>query len=330
MARRSGFTLIELLVVVAIIAVLIGLLLPAVQKVRAAAARAQCANNLKQIALAAHGHHDAVGRLPAGVNQAGFPSNPRTRGVTVFAYLASYLEQDTIARDWDHVDPLRNTAGGQAAKTAVVLKVLVCPADTLTQNPVADSNGRWFGVGSYGGNGGSRSYDPKVATNDGMFFVTGPAGEPFANVPPVRYADVPDGLSNTALFGERSHLDRHHAAAVGLVPPPPGNNPGGVQAVNPLGLIGLWANVTGRQAGGDVLLSAYAPLNYRLPANPPTTFAAFVPLHDTRINAFGSEHPGGANFAAADGSVRFVRDGVPPATLRLFCARNDGQVLPDF
>jgi len=165
---------------------------------------------------------------------------------------------------------------------------------------------------------------------DQPLFVTGPAGEPNPNLAPVRLTDATDGTSNTALFGERSHVDRHHAATVGQVPVPGGQNSGGVQFLNPLGKIGLWANSTGRQVGGDVLLSAYAPLNYRLPANPPTAYNAFLPLHDTRINAFGSQHPGGANFALADGSVRFVRDSIPQPALRLFCARSDGQVLPDF
>jgi prepilin-type processing-associated H-X9-DG protein len=290
----------------------------------------QCANHLKQLGLAAHNYHDANGRFPPGVQQVNFATAPKVRGVPLFVHLGQYLEQDNLTRDWNHADPLQNTAGGQSARTAVVIKILVCPSDVIGQNPVVDSNNLWYAVGSYGGNGGSRSYDPKVATNDGIFFVTGPGAEPMPNAQPVRFDDVKDGLSNTALFGERSHLDHHHAATVGQVVPPAGQNPGGVQVVNPLGLIGLWASSTGRQPAGDVLLSAYAPLNYRLPANPPTAYNAFLPLHDTRINAFGSQHPGGANFALGDGSVRFVRDSIPQTTLRLFCARNDGQVLPDF
>lgn len=73
-------------------------------------------------------------------------------------------------------------------------------------------------------------------------------------------------------------------------------------------------------------MSAYAPLNYRVPANPPTTYAGFFPLYEQRVNAFGSQHPGGANFALGDGSVRFVRDGIEPANLRRMCVRNDGEV----
>src|SRR5262245_18082259 len=155
--RRCAFTLIELLVVIAIIAILIGLLLPAVQKVREAAARLKCTNNLKQIALAAHNYHGTVERFPPGVNQLSFAAAPRFRGVTLFVYLAPYLEHENLSKGWNLTDPLQNTVGRPAAKTAVVLPILLCPADVIRTNPVDSGSGRWYSLTSYGGNGGSRS-----------------------------------------------------------------------------------------------------------------------------------------------------------------------------
>jgi prepilin-type processing-associated H-X9-DG protein len=173
----------------------------------------------------------------------------------------------------------------------------------------------------YGGNGGSRSYDPAAATNDGIYFVIGPGSQTAPNGQPVKIAEVRDGLSNTALFGERSHHDPNNDQAAGIVVPP------SMQFVNPMAKVGWWANSGGRLAAGDVTMSAFAPLNYRVPVNPPATYAAFFPLHELRINAFGSEHPGGANFALADGSVQFVRDSIDAINLRRLCVRNDGEAV---
>ncbi|MFO0930863.1 MAG: DUF1559 domain-containing protein, partial [Gemmataceae bacterium] len=177
MKRRQAFTLIELLVVIAIIAILIGLLLPAVQKVREAAARMQCSNNLKQLGIAAHAYHGDYGAFPPGVHQLSFAAAPKYRGVTLFVHLLPYLEQDNLARNWDRTDPLTNTTGGATSRTATVLKGLLCPSDTIGQNPIDGGSGRWYALTSYGGNGGTRSYDPQFASNDGLFFVTGPGSQ---------------------------------------------------------------------------------------------------------------------------------------------------------
>jgi prepilin-type N-terminal cleavage/methylation domain-containing protein/prepilin-type processing-associated H-X9-DG protein len=322
---RKGFTLIELLVVIAIIAVLIGLLLPAVQRVREAAARMKCANNLKQLALAAQNYHGTMESFPPGVYQLSFPTAPKFRGVTLFIYLAAYLEQDNLSRDWNLTDPLVNTqvpAPGPTAKTATVVPILLCPSDVINgPNPVDSGSNRWYALTSYGGNGGSRSYDPLAAANDGVFHVIGPGSQTAPNGGPVRIADIVDGLSNTALFGERSHLDRNNDAVAAVISVPSG------QFINPMAQIGWWANSGGRLAAGDVTMSAYAPLNYRVPDNPPTNYAAYFPLYEKRVNAFGSQHPGGANFALADGSVRFVSDSITADNLRRFCIRNDREVL---
>jgi len=163
--NRQGFTLIELLVVIAIIAILIGLLLPAVQKVRAAAARAQCANNLKQLALAAQNYHTLKDVLPPGLTQTAVPSGAsgpasmkppvtsKIYGCTVFSYLLPFLEQDDVAKLWAYSDPYNGRGTGDGglvfanardasgatsptALTATVISSMVCPADGFTDNPV--------------------------------------------------------------------------------------------------------------------------------------------------------------------------------------------------
>src|SRR5262245_45561296 len=325
MSRRA-FTLVELLVVIAIIGVLVALLLPAVQAARESSRRTRCSNQVRQLALATHNFHDVNGRFPAGVHQLSFAGAPKFRGVTLFVKLLPFMEQANLATNWDEVDPLNNTVGGAASKTATKLQALLCPSDFLPQNPIDSGSGRIYGLTSYGGNGGSRSYDPQFATNDGIFYVIGPGSQTAPNGQPVRLAEVTDGLSNTLLFGERSHTDKNHDSFAASISAPSG------QFINPLGTVGWWGSSGGRLAGGDVTMSAYAPINYRVPL--PYGSAGLVPTasdfnsyqyyNDRRMCAYGSNHPGGANFAFADGSTRLLRDTVPLVELQRICVKDDG------
>src|SRR5262249_46912067 len=124
---RRGFTLIELLVVIAIIAILIGLLLPAVQKVREAAARMQCANNLKQIALGQHNYHDTYKTLTPGVGKNGCCWG------TWMMVILPYVEQNNLARIYTNfggLDPLPRYSGGVNAQvTSTQLPIFTCPSD---------------------------------------------------------------------------------------------------------------------------------------------------------------------------------------------------------
>jgi prepilin-type N-terminal cleavage/methylation domain-containing protein/prepilin-type processing-associated H-X9-DG protein len=320
MPERRGFTLIELLVVIAIIAVLIGLLVPAVQKVRAAAARIQCSNNLKQLGLAAHNYHDVNRTFPPGVNQAQYPSAPQYRGYTLFVYLLSYVEQDNLYRQWDFTTPLNNALGGSAARSATVLALLLCPADVIPQNPVA-SQGRTYALTSYGGNGGSRSFDPASAATDGVFHTTGPGSQPSPNQAPVRLGDITDGTSNTLLFGERSHRDPNYDSYALA----------GLASRASMASWGWWAASEGRLAIGDVTLSAYVPINFQVPtAYGSGGSGSFKAVEEQRVCAFGSSHGGGANFALADGSVHFIAESIPLATLRQLATRAGGEVVGDY
>src|SRR5437764_160293 len=166
--RRRGFTLIELLVVIAIIAILIGLLLPAVQTVREAAARAKCQNNLKQLAIACHSYHDVNGTLPRNGNALGLANSHGGNGTgccglnntprwSWIARILPYVEQDPLAKQGNIDLGNANTAGARAAEAAV-LPVLACPSDTTnprTRTNSADLSGINVGVTSYKGVSGS-------------------------------------------------------------------------------------------------------------------------------------------------------------------------------
>jgi prepilin-type N-terminal cleavage/methylation domain-containing protein/prepilin-type processing-associated H-X9-DG protein len=318
---RRGFTLVELLVVIAIIGILLALLLPAVQAAREAARRSQCSNHLHQLAVAAHNYHSAKREFPHGLNQFEVSSSPRFRGTSLFTYMLPFFEEGQLLAGWDYEFPLKNSDGGMTARTATVLRVLLCPSDAIEKNPV-DVGGRFYGLTSYGGNGGTRSVQPNLSLTDGVFHTTGPASEPQLNQRPVKLKDVIDGSSHTLLFGERSHRDPNLATFI-------------YQSWGEsIDYLGRWAAIGGRQRIGDVTMSAYAPINYRIPfsyenrggADPPANSTQdFAEYMDRRICAYGSEHPGGANFALADGSVRFVMESLPQDILQAMSTRAGGE-----
>jgi prepilin-type N-terminal cleavage/methylation domain-containing protein/prepilin-type processing-associated H-X9-DG protein len=317
--RRGAFTLIELLVVIAIIAILIGLLLPAVQKVREAANRMSCSNNLKQLALAAHQHHDDRGAFPNGVHPVETIGGRYVNGTCWEAELLPYIEQDNLYKKWDKNDFRNNVAGGRNATTAQVLKVLLCPSDPLPdlvyfvpvypQSPQYAYASGFYGLSSYGGNAGKRSCPPAKLTRDGIFYVDSS----------IRLADVTDGASNTFLFGERTHYDPEFDRLTLAFDP----------SVYPLGKFGKWAALHSSGASlTERLLSTPVPINYRVPAGTPREeFLRSTGAENNRGCAFGSGHPGGANFAFADGSVRFVRESIALATLQALSTRNGEEVI---
>jgi prepilin-type N-terminal cleavage/methylation domain-containing protein/prepilin-type processing-associated H-X9-DG protein len=310
---RKGFTLIELLVVIAIIAILIGLLLPAVQKVRAAAARMQCSNNLKQLALAAHNHHDVYKRLPAGCNvpigkangmifptnflyTSGIIGNPAlaTQFVSWPEALLPYIEQSPLYNQLNLTLNQYGNCNGANSPGASVIPILICPSDNMPNNTSTYTTGGvtyTFGMNSYGSNGGTRSWYVSNMTNDGVMYINSK----------VRIPDITDGSSNTLLFGERYHFDPNYAG------------------INSLGGW-AWANY---DAAEDYIFSAVQPVNYMCPLNPTQNNT------DDRTACYGSGHDSGANFAFGDGSIRFLTltSNSDLLTLQAIATRAGGEVV---
>ncbi len=324
---RRGFTLIELLVVIAIIAILIGLLLPAVQQVRAAASRSACTNNLKQIALATHNYELTAGTLPPGL------AHPGTDGriTSLFVELMPYLEQTTIANTWDYATPLNNFTPG-SGPGATRLRVLECPSAGITQNPLV-SAGTAVGLCTYAGNGGTQAFPLEDATIDGLFHDCGPLSKPDSGQQPVKRMQIVDGMSNTLMFAERNVGDPamdSYVTAPFITPPDP--------TLNVMISYCVWGSPPSRTSIVSVSFGAYGPSNFNFPQPyVPPAFGPEIPLawddykNDVtlRLNAIGSRHRGIINAAMADGSVRGLRN-INTPTLQALCTRAAGDLPGDY
>jgi prepilin-type N-terminal cleavage/methylation domain-containing protein len=317
MRRRPGFTLIELLVVVAIVAVLVGLLLPAVQKVREAAARAKCQNHLKQITLAAHQYHDVFLRLPPGHEIRTPASGYGGRAVNGFlTKLLPYLEQVNLERGYDYDFGFDHATNQAAVQTRVPL--FLCPSSpgadracrTLNYNDpafTALAAGHTAHATDYTG---VRAYRPNFGVpNRNGVFPQGTTGR--------KFLDIPDGTSSTVMLVEKAGWPGYYQK-------------GRPQAFNVAG----WPYVVGGQqvfwygpwAGymGEFVLTTGADGSI----DTETAGACWVNCNN-KTTPYGF-HPGGVCLSLADGSVRFVRESIPEPTYSNLIQIDDGNPVGDF
>jgi prepilin-type N-terminal cleavage/methylation domain-containing protein/prepilin-type processing-associated H-X9-DG protein len=309
--KRRGFTLIELLVVIAIIAILIGLLLPAVQKVREAAARMSCSNNLHQLALAAHNYHSAFEKLPPGLNwwtvytasgpvwSSPPPPSPG-KMYSLLEALLPYIEQDNLYKALDLTKDQYYNANGPNSPANTIVKTYLCPSDPAPTQITYTTRGvtYYFGANSYGGNAGIVSFYTDNMTRDGLFFINSSVTIP----------SISDGTSNTLMFGERNRIDPTYDRIYG-------------------GSFGqrsgwAWSNTL---PGFDYLFGSIQPINWLMP--PSLTGDPGFIYEDYRFSCYGSFHSGGANFGFADGSVKFLSNSVSLPVLQALSTRNGGEVV---
>jgi prepilin-type N-terminal cleavage/methylation domain-containing protein/prepilin-type processing-associated H-X9-DG protein len=304
--RRQGFTLIELLVVIAIIAILIGLLVPAVQKVREAASRTQCQNNLHQMGDALHNYYSVNKKFPPG--QMPYTSAaPRQGAWSWMAMLLPYVEQDNIAKE---AMAFKDSGGTNwyawyNPACARILPIFLCPADSRGQQiyPGASSGIKDQALTCYLGNSGSTG-----TSRDGVLYQSSQ----------IRFKDMTDGSSNTIMVGER----------------PPNSNLEFGWWFAAYGYDGL-GNADCVIPSNDVAAVNYFITNYSSSPNLPCdgTAAQKVGLKpgnpDVGCDAghYWSFHAGGSNFLFSDGSVRMLSYGMNPANFVGLTTRNRGEVV---
>jgi prepilin-type N-terminal cleavage/methylation domain-containing protein/prepilin-type processing-associated H-X9-DG protein len=299
---RIGFTLIELLVVIAIIAILIGLLLPAVQKVREAAARMKCSNNLKQLGLALHTYHDANDRYPPYYPQGLAATDPRRYTENWSFVLLPYIEQDNI---YKQTIPTRTVYDTLVRPR--VISTYNCPSNSL---PTTLTSGTTVtALGSYLGITGRQRNDWRAppagfSMDTGVIAVVNASGAPVK----INFASVTDGLSNTVAFGER--------------PPTPDLQWGWVLRGSPNLDSLIWAQYTSADTLSitDPVGSCTFPMYFQAPASPPRMCDGYH---------MWSFHSGGGNFALADGSVRFFQYSAGPTIITAMSTRAMGEVISE-
>jgi prepilin-type N-terminal cleavage/methylation domain-containing protein len=313
--HRSAFSLVELLVVIAIIAIMIGLLLPAVQKVRESASRMQCSGHLKQLGLATHNYHETMGVLPtAGKNGCESPIHSDIASAcedplngyhtSPFYFPASYGDVVRRRNEWswtyqilpfiEEENAYRNTNATAVRKHSV--KLFHCPTRRVAL-------GSGLAKIDYAGNAGNSM---NSSGTSGVILRSG--------LNTVRWTDITDGTSNTALFGEkRMKLDRF----------------GKTYDDNESAYSAGWDSEIVRVAAADADSSLMTVPSWGPSKDIHSTNPSVFPDVNSGLVQFGSSHSNGAQFVCCDGSVRYIRFGADRVMFRRYCTKADGQVLPD-
>ena len=316
-ARQPGFTLIELLVVIAIIAILIGLLLPAVQKIREAANRMSCTNNMKQLGLACHNFHDVTGVVPPSrTASGGFPAlNIPANAYNGWAsWLLAYIEQDNVARIYNHQLHFGHASNRDAIKTQI--KIFYCPS-TPQRNRIAPT----FTHGGFTISDAActdyavvRHVEPSLWTSfpndvdqyqDGANNVGPYSYNSGSTIRVMSWAAVTDGLSNTIFYVEDAGRPNRYLT-------------GRVQ------ISGTWGGSAWADEASEFGLHGCTP-SATADIRP-----GLKPMNCTNNGEPYSFHTGGCNHGMCDGSVRFIRESIPIRTYARLITANGGEVVPDF
>jgi prepilin-type N-terminal cleavage/methylation domain-containing protein/prepilin-type processing-associated H-X9-DG protein len=331
--RRTAFTLIELLVVIAIIAILVGLLLPAVQKVREAAGRAKCQNNLKQLVLACHSYENAIGRLPV----------PYSTGDSWFVQVLAHVEQGNLLADYTRYSPSAPTVTWQspvnAAAVAVRIPIGECPSSPVQPktpiwqdsptNSVPGEYGRTDYYAVSGVNASAYQAAWGVPPGDGSGIFGGQINGAGGLTPGETFTAATDGTSNTIALAEGS--GRPWIFVTGGKQVTSFSDPNYV----PASAGGLFPNTATTDRAGALVWAtqthgAWAHNNtYNVTTSNGAGTTGVGPCAVNCTNARGvyAFHPAGANVGMADGSVRFLTTATTPKNLTAMVTRRNGEVI---